>query len=310
MRRNTVCRNPDSLSCGRLEVTRDFTRPTQFGGLRLLAFLFAVLAGTAWVGCDSPSGTGSHPATSPPPVADRIVSLTVQGTRFVRAIGAEDRLVAVDAASAAAAGFGAHAVVDASDVAAWAPDLVLAPSGSLLFTLPGAQLDLGAGRVIEFEPHDLEEVFELSREVGTLLVGPVEATRYEARLARPLAAIGGASFGRPRPRVLALVALDPPLAAGGHSFETDLVEIAGGRSVTHGGDAQRRPVTRSEVARWAPDRIVVMMQALPPSDELERVREALDSQVPIDAVEFEADVLWEGGLVPIAEGLARLLAGS
>jgi len=268
----------------------------------LLAALLA--GGCGWVGEDASPEAARAGGPAP---ATRVVALAPAATRFVEAIGAGDRLVGVDPASADRVGPGIPVVTDAAAIASLAPDLVLVPAGSSLFALPGTETALGSARVVEFEPHDLEDVLALCRDVGERLVGQAAAARYEASLARPLAEVGGASFGQARPRVLAVVSLDPPALAGGHSFETDLVEIAGGQSVTHGGESPRLAATREEVERLAPDLILVMTRTRPSDAALERMHRSLDLSRPVEWIPLETDDVWTGGLLPRARELKALL---
>ena len=85
----------------------------------------------------------------------------------------------------------------------------------------------------------------------------MRAEKYE-RHSRELAVISSAAFGYQRPRVAAVVGLSPLEVAGGHSFITDLIEIAGGESVTHGNHDLRVPMSRAELLATAPDLVVVI----------------------------------------------------
>jgi len=222
--------------------------------------------GLAALGC----GLGedaSAPAAEP--AADgalSIVSLSPLATRFVVALGGTAQLVGVDAISAADSGLEDLPRIGLQSAGVLAPDLVLLPAGVAESDPDRSALEQGGGAVVEFAPHDLEDVFALLRAVGPRIVGEVRAHQFEIGIARPLAAIGGSSFGRDRPRVLGIVSLDPLVAAGGHSFETDLIEIAGGRSVTHGGEEPRLALDDDVVARLSPDLLLVITPE-PPTPE-------------------------------------------
>jgi ABC-type Fe3+-hydroxamate transport system substrate-binding protein len=239
---------------------------------------FAVLLGA---GCD-------RPTPDPPPArpdADRavrrIVSLAPLATRFVIAIGAGDRLVALDADSADLSGAPALPTTVLDGVARHAADLVLVPA----LPDPG-RAPLGA-RLVEFAPHDIEDALPLVRELGAELVGPEQATRFERAFSRPLARIGGESGGEPRPRVVAVVGLDPLEIAGGHSFETDLIEIAGGHSVTHPGEEHRLVIAADRWAELAPDLVWVVGPPPPSAREEQAVRNALPSGAQVAFFAFD-----------------------
>ena len=78
----------------------------------------------------------------------------------------------------------------------------------------------------------------------------------------------------------------PASRAGGHSFETDLVEVAGGESVTHGGEEVR-------VARGLADLVVVATARALSRSERARAS-ALLSHWPVAVTRIDPDALWLG----------------
>ncbi len=141
-----------------------------------------------------------------------------------------------------------------------------------------------------------------------MLVGTGRANQFEIALSRPLAKIGGESFGQPRPRTAAVVDLAPVTLAGGHSFETDLIEIAGGSSVTHGGDATRVVVDAEDWARLAPDLIVVMTSR--PMNESERnsALTLLPLENEVFFFRFDAESFWLDAPAETAQRFRGLIA--
>ncbi len=218
-----------------------------------------------------------------------VVSLAPVASRFVRALGAEAQLVGLDAGSAKALALGHLPQVDLAGASALEPRLVLvsalpAPEDPAL----GVLIAMGA-QVVEFEPHDLEDVLELVRNVGAELVGSERATRFQVALSRPLARIGGSSGGQPRPRVVALRSFDPLVIAGGHSFETDLIEIAGGHSVTHPGEEE---ALRIDADRWeslAPDLILVVGAHPEPAEARRAIVNALPASAKVEFFRFDPE---------------------
>jgi ABC-type Fe3+-hydroxamate transport system substrate-binding protein len=228
------------------------------------------------------------------PALNRVVSLSPLATRFVLAIGARSRLVAADAVSAKLPELAGLPAVDLRGAADLSPDLVLVPETPE----PGDPATLAlhrlGARIAEFAPHDLEDALALVRGVGAELVGAAQAGRFEADFSRPLAQIGGESHGQPRPRVVAVVSAAPLVIAGGHSFETDLIEIAGGTSVTHPGEEPRLAIGADRWRELAPDLVLVigappasprdeqaLRNALPPGTEVAFF--AFDSSFWLDA---------------------------
>jgi ABC-type Fe3+-hydroxamate transport system substrate-binding protein len=197
-------------------------------------------------------------------------------------------------------------VVDASGAASLAPDLVLLSEGAALDAPLQQALQVQGAELVEFAPHDLQDVADLCRRVGARLVGAANALRFETDLGRPLAEIGGASSGMPRPRVLAVVGFDPLQLAGGHSFETDLIEIAGGSSVTHAGSEPRLEAAADQIAAYAPDLILaVRARAWTPAEQ-DAARAQLPRTARIEFFAFAPD-FWLEEPVEVARRLRAVL---
>jgi ABC-type Fe3+-hydroxamate transport system substrate-binding protein len=251
-----------------------------------------LLAAIPWllalgIGCDpvTESRELGHPRGTP--LVQRVVSLAPLATRFVVAIGARDRLIAVDAESAKLPGISDLPTAELDTAARFGADLVLV--AALPDPQTTAALERSGARITEFAPHDFEDVIPLVRELGAALVGAEAATEFESAFSNPLAAIGGASGGQPRPRVVAVVGFDPLEIAGGHSFETDLIEIAGGHSVTHPGEEVRLAIAADRWSALAPD-LVLVIGAPPASRHDEQaVRNALPPGAAVAFFPFDRE---------------------
>jgi ABC-type Fe3+-hydroxamate transport system substrate-binding protein len=238
----------------------------RLGGLALIA-----VACERQTSATAPEARADATAREP----SRVVSLSPLATRFVLAIGARGRLVGVDAISAQLPELAGLPAVDLRDAADLRPDLVLVPEAPAPDDPTALALHRRGARIAEFAPHDFEDALALVRGVGAELVGAADASRFEAAFSRPLARIGGDSHGQARPRVVAVVSVDPLWIAGGHSFETDLIEIAGGTSVTHPGNEPRLAIGADRWRELAPD-LVLVIGAPPASPRDERaLRNAL-----------------------------------
>src|SRR5439155_11413231 len=80
--------------------------------------------------------------------------------------------------------------------------------------------------------HRISEMYALSRRVGALTgrqdaVGPLVT-----RIKRRIDAVRAAVKARPAPRVLYVLWPDPLLVPGRDSHLTEMIELAGGRSIT------------------------------------------------------------------------------
>ncbi|MGD8277059.1 MAG: ABC transporter substrate-binding protein, partial [Gemmatimonadota bacterium] len=77
----------------------------------------------------------------------------------------------------------------------------------------------------------LPELDRTIHEIGTLLGLEARADSIVARLSQVLADVRAAVRGRDRPRVLYVIGLDPPVAAGPGTFVQEMIEAAGGDNV-------------------------------------------------------------------------------
>jgi len=257
---------------------------------------------------DPAAGPASAPARDPAAGTARIVSLSPVATRFLVELGVGALIVAVDADSRRLPGFERHPIAAPADADRFAPDYLLLPDRPDADALRAAAGRSGA-EVVEFAPHDLEDVAALCRRLGVPLVGEDDAMALERRITRPLALVAGQSPNAGRPRVLAIVNLDPLEIAGGHSFETDLIEIAGGDSLTHGSDDTRRRIEREDLARFAPDLVLVMTAAELGSADQDRAVLQLSDTAPVAFFPFAAAEFWLGEPARDAERLRAVIGG-
>jgi ABC-type Fe3+-hydroxamate transport system substrate-binding protein len=260
-------------------------------------------------GC-GPTDPAVAPAESAGPahVAPLVVSLSPVASRFVLALEAGHLLLGVDAASAGIPGLADLPAVDLAGAAGLAPDLVLVPSLPDAGDPAARELRESGVEVVEFQPHTLEDVALLCRSVGAQLAGEARATRFELDLNLPLALVGGDSSGQPRPRVVAVTRTHPLELAGGHSFETDLIEIAGGSSVTHGIDELRLVIPPERWAELAPDLLLVTGATEPTPAERQRAEAALPAGYRVAFFAFDRDFFWLGDAAADARRLRALIA--
>lgn len=194
---------------------------------------------------------------------NRVISLAPNLTEVVYAAGAGSALVAVtssadypppvdtlDRVSALP--------VDFEAVAAKQPDLVVAtdqinPPGD---TETFAALEVP---VYFFSFSSLEDVFDAIRRMGTLL-GTERTARDTARaLQRDVDALRSRAESIPaaaRPRVLVLIGDETLYSFGKGSYVHDLVELAGGRSITDSIDTDAPTLSEEYVLKEKPDVIV------------------------------------------------------
>lgn len=265
-------------------------------GVRRAAVVLWVLFACA--ACGPPEGvTPSTDWDLASPRVVRVVSLSPLASRFILLLEAQDRLVGVDRESARLPGLQeleGLSVVDADSLGSLAPDLILVPPGLLPAPEAGGGLGQSGADVLVFAPASLEDVYMLFRGLGSRLVGRAQALRAEIELARPLALIGGESYGQRQLRALAVTGFAPLEFAGAHSFETDLIEIAGAESVTHthGVDAERIAASSDRLAAYAPEWVLVITPVPPSRAEREGVLREVGASVLVDFVTLDTRSFW------------------
>lgn len=279
------------------------------GAARVRAVLAALAIGFA--GCDSEPAEERAARAETVARPPRVVALSPLAARFAVALGAGPLLIAVDPASAALPElqpFSPAVADDLADSAALSPDYVLVgelppPDDPSLRALRSA-----GAEVVAFAPHDLEDVYGATREIGAALVGSARGLELESGIARPLGIVGGTSPETDRPRVVGIASLEPLELAGGHSFETDLIEIAGGTSVTHGGDDVRLPATPERIASLAPELAIVFTRGPLDARARQRARDALPRELPVDFFACDLETFWLRAPAEDARRLQALVA--
>ena len=204
--------------------------------------------------------TGRAVTLAAPP--RRIVSLVPGVTEMVFAIGAEERLVGVTdfcdypAAARKKRSVGGMLAPSLETLVALRPDLVVATdSGNTDETR--TQLERLRLPVYLVSPRGIADVFRTMEQLGALTGQSARAAEAVAGLERRVRAVAERVAARPRPRVLYVVWPEPLIVPGRGAAVTELIELAGGASVTaNAAEGYPRWSVESAVA-GAPELIVL-----------------------------------------------------
>jgi iron complex transport system substrate-binding protein len=199
--------------------------------------------------------------TLPAPPA-RIVSLVPSATEIIFSLGGEDRLVGRTdfcdhpAAVRAKPSVGGMVNPNLETLVALKPDLVIATDEGNREETVRQLRRLGIPTYL-VHANRVAETVDLIARVG-VLTGREEAVgRLTGDMLRRVEAVRRAVAPLPRPRVLYVLWPDPLIVPGRASILTELIEIAGGTSITAGdGDAYPRFSLEAVVAR-APEVIIL-----------------------------------------------------
>jgi iron complex transport system substrate-binding protein len=157
----------------------------------------------------------------------------------------------------------------AERVAALRPDLVLAsrdgnPRGAV------QALEAAGVPVLTVSGESLETVVDGIRSVAMRLQRAAEGERLARELERRRSEVRRRVAGRPRPSAVLLVWPDPPQAAGGRTFLSDVLEEAGARNLA--ADRPGWPVLSAEFLATAPVDVLVLPDSPETRSAFERAR--------------------------------------
>ena len=167
----------------------------------------------------------------------RIVCLMPSVTDTVFALGAGDDVVGIsdyteypaEALKKPSVGDLIHPSIEV--ILGLHPDLVIGmqPEGPMEST---DQLERVGIPVFLVNPHGLEGIFHTVQTVGSALNRTPQADALIAQLRHRLEAVRARTKGLPAPLVFMPIWYDPIITIGKHAFITEVIEAAGGRSIT------------------------------------------------------------------------------
>jgi iron complex transport system substrate-binding protein len=193
---------------------------------------------------------------------DRIVALAPSNTEILFALGAEDRIVAVDQWSDHPPAAKTKPRISPfspslEQIVKLRPDLILAAPGS---AEPVLRLDRQGVKVLVLAPRTLEDVYRNILLIGRIVEAQGRAKRLVDAMRRRVAAVLAKVQGAPRPKVFVeLDASDPirPFTAGPGSFVDLLVQLAGGVNVAASSRTAWPQFSLEELLRADPDMIIL-----------------------------------------------------
>ncbi len=211
-----------------------------------------------------------------PRPARRVVSLLPAGTETFLAIGALDRLVGrtrydVDPRTAGLPSVGGGLDPSLEALLALRPDLVVAFETASTSKVRTRLEALGVP-VFAIQAQDTADVYRNIRELGRLVGREGTADSVMAGIRAELDSVRAAVPPGPRPRVLYVASVDPPMMAGSRTYITELLSVAGAAPVTTGEDGSYWPrISLEELIRREPD-VVMLPVGEDPTASVARLR--------------------------------------
>lgn len=234
--------------------------------------------------------------------ARRVVSLLPAGSETLMAMGAGDLLVGrtrydTDSSLAHLPSVGGGLDPSLEALVALDPDLVIAwePAGG--GSRIRSRLEEMGIAVFSIQTRDTADIFNNVESLGRLTGRAGAASRLASRMRGALDSVRRAVPPGPRPTVLFVVAVDPPMVAGLDNFIAELISVAGGEPLDIAGPSRglSPQVSLEELIRRQPD-VVILPVGEDPSMTAERlssepgwsalraVREGRVVEVPADLV--------------------------
>lgn len=242
----------------------------------------------------------------------RIITLAPNLTEIVYAIGAGNRLVGnttycdypKEAEQVSKVGDTLQPNIER--IIALKPDIILISTASQLETFT-KQLDERQIAVFITDPHDLEGVFRSIKTLGDLLGQQQQAEKVISDLRARVSSVETAVKGRAPVSVFYQVSAEPLWTAGRRSWITDLIQRAGGRSVTSEVEGEWMRYSDEAALAARPEAIIMATgtEKMKVAAALERSPAAINGRV----YEISGDYLSRPGprLVEGLEQIARAL---
>ena len=192
----------------------------------------------------------------------RIVCLWPSITDTVFALGAGDDVVAISdytrypAEALKKPSVGQIIKPSIETILAFHPDLAIGvqPTGPMEVTV---QLERLGIPVFLVNPHGIAGILHSVTSIGFALNRPAEANALVNRLQARVDAVKARTHGLPVISVFMPVWYDPIITIGKHAFITDIIEVAGGRSVTDDFSADWPQISMEALLTRPPDALLL-----------------------------------------------------
>jgi iron complex transport system substrate-binding protein len=193
----------------------------------------------------------------------RVICLMPTVTDTVFALGAGDDVVAIsDYTKYPAAALKKPSVGDLIKpsiemILSLHPDLVIGtqPKGPMEVT---DQLERAGIPIFLVSPHGMAGIFNSIKSVGMALNRTPQADALIDRLQQRVDAVRARTKGLPAPRVFMPIWYDPITTIGKNAFITEVIEAAGGRSVTDDLTSEWPQISMEVVLERAPDALLLV----------------------------------------------------
>lgn len=209
--------------------------------------------------------------------AQRLISLLPAGTETLFALGAGDRVVGrtrydVDPRVAGLPSVGGGLDPSLEAILALRPDLVLAFETASTSKVRTRLEALGIP-VYAIQTQDTADIFRNVRVLGHLVGREAAADSVQRAIRAQLDSVRASVPSGPRPRVLYVASVDPPMMAGARSYIAELLGVAGAAPVSPAvaGEAFWPQISLEALIRQQPD-VLMLPVGEDPTASVDRLR--------------------------------------
>lgn len=245
---------------------------------------------------------------------ERIVTLAPSLTEIVYFLGLGERVVGVTKFSSypPEAGrkpkVGSYVDLNAERIVSLAPDLVISTADGNQPAVIGL-LEKAGIPVFVVHPRNTREVIQTIVEIGRVCGVFDKAVALARELSARVDRIVAKTVGLDRPLVFLQVNLKPIMTVNADTFSSDLIRLAGGRSMADGERINYPRISLEEVIRQGPN--VIIVSSMERGGEFEKVKQQWLSLKMIPAAETGRVHLVDSDLIDrpsprIVEGLEIL----
>jgi iron complex transport system substrate-binding protein len=225
----------------------------------LILWVIALLAGNVF-GADFVDEVGRKISLEEKP--RRIVSVAPNVTEILFALGLANRVVGVTTycqfppAAQKKEKIGGYINPSLERIVALRPDLVIGAAEGDLKNFVDRLAVLGI-RVYIINPQDVSGVIHAIRHIGAVTFTASGAEKMAGEMQAQIEGIQKKIQGRPRPRVLHVLSVDPLISAGQGTFVNDLIRLAGGQNIAAKATARYPRFSLEEIIRQDPQIIIL-----------------------------------------------------
>ena len=219
----------------------------------------------------------------------RLISVAPSVTEVLFALGLGEKVVGVSTycnyppEALKKEKVGGYITPSLEKIIALRPDLVIGTADGNLKSFVDKLSGLGIPIYIS-NPRSVSEVITAIRHIGEVTFSQSATQKVVDSMKRKMETVREKVQGRPRPRVLHVLAYDPLISSGKGTFVDDLIRFAGGINIAENAEGKHPRYSMEEVIAQDPE--VIILSSMKSKDPLADQRQWWERWKEISAVRF------------------------